>query len=45
VSFVPPRFSGYADVDAMRAAVADALGKDPQLADETGLVTLRSGCA
>jgi LCP family protein required for cell wall assembly len=45
VSFVPPRFSGYADADAMRAAVADALSRDPQLAGETGLVTLRAGCA
>jgi LCP family protein required for cell wall assembly len=45
VSFVPPRFSGYADVDAMRAAVSDALSRDPQLADEMGLVTLRTGCS
>jgi LCP family protein required for cell wall assembly len=45
VSFVPPRFSGYADVDAFRAAVADALRDHPELADETGLVALRDSCA
>jgi LCP family protein required for cell wall assembly len=45
VSFVPPRFSGYADLEAIRAAVADALRADPRLADETGLVSLRDGCA
>jgi len=45
VSFVPPRFSGYADVEAIREAVADALRSDPRLADETGLVSLHESCA
>jgi LCP family protein required for cell wall assembly len=44
VSFVPPRFSPYADVDEIRAAVDDALRKDPLLAEDTGLVSLRAGC-
>jgi LCP family protein required for cell wall assembly len=45
VSFVPPRFSGYADVDAFRAAVADAVREHPELADEIGLVALGDSCA
>ena len=44
VSFVPPRFSPYADVADFRAAVDDALRQDPLLAEETGLISLRAGC-
>jgi LCP family protein required for cell wall assembly len=45
VSFVPPLFSGFADVDEIRAAVKEALRVGAVTDGDTGLVSLRGGCA
>jgi hypothetical protein len=42
VSFVPPLFSTFADVAAIRAAVEEALRGT--LSEETGIVSLREDC-
>jgi LCP family protein required for cell wall assembly len=43
VSFVPPRFSTYADPEAIRAAVKEALRGE--LDDDAGVVALQDSCA